>query len=148
MWLLSSLLLWWLCCCYCCSVAKLCSTLWTPWTEACQAPLSSTISQSLLRFMSIELVMLSIHPILCCPLLLFPSIIPSFRVFSNELAFRIKGQSIGASVTSPSSEYSDLISFRINWFDLPVVQGTLKSLLQHHTSKASILWLSAFLMVQ
>ena len=100
MWLLSSLLLWWLCCCYCCSVAKLCSTLWTPWTEACQAPLSSTISQSLLRFMSIELVMLSIHPILCCPLLLFPSIIPSFRVFSNELAFRIKGQSIGASASA------------------------------------------------
>ena len=103
MWLLSSLLLWRLCCCYCCSVAKLCSTLWTPWTEACQAPLSSTISQSLLAmvcFMSIELVILSIHPILCCPLLLFPSIIPSFRVFSNELAFCTRGQSIGASASA------------------------------------------------
>ena len=103
MWLLSSLLLWRLCCCYCCSVAKLCSTLWTPWTEACQAPLSSTISQSLLSmvcFMSIELVILSIHPILCCPLLLFSSIIPSFRVFSNELAFCTRGQSIGASASA------------------------------------------------
>ena len=103
MWLLSSLLLWRLCCCYCCSFAKLCSTLWTPWTEACQAPLSSTISQSLLSmvcFMSIELVILSIHPILCCPLLLFPSIIPSFRVFSIELAFCTRGQSIGASASA------------------------------------------------
>ena len=98
MWLLSSLLVWWLSC-YCCSVAKLCSTLWTPWTEACQALLSSAIFQSLLRFMSIELVMPSNHSILWCPLL-FASIFLSFRVFSNELALHIRSQSIGASASA------------------------------------------------
>ena len=139
MWLLSSLLLWWLCCCYCCSVAKLCSTLWTPWTEACQAPLSSTISQSLLRFRSIELVMPSNHLILCHSLLLLPSIFPSIRVFSNESVLRIRWPKYWSFSISPSNEYSGLIFLRIDWFDLLAVQGTLKSLLQHHNLKASIL---------
>ena len=118
----------------------------TPWTAACQASLSFTISQSLLRFMSIQSVMLSNHLILCHPLLL-PSIFPSIRVFSNESALHIrwpKHWSFSFSV-SPSNEYSGLISFRIDWFDLLSGQGTLKSLLQHHISKASILWRSAFM---
>ena len=122
----------------------------TPWTAACQASLSFTISQSLLKFMSIESVMPSRHLILCCPLLLLPSVFPSFRVFSIQLALCIRGPkywSFSFSL-SPSSEYSRLISFRIGWFDLFAVQGTLKSLLQHHSSKASILWCSAFFMVQ
>ena len=121
----------------------------TPWTAAHQAPLSSTISQSLLRCMSIESVMLSNHLILCCPLLLLPSIFPSIRVFSSELALHMrwpKQWSFSFSIT-PSNEYSGLISFRIDWFDLLAVQGTLKSLLQHHNSKASILWHSAFFMI-
>ena len=102
-----------------------------PWTAACRAPLSFTISWSLLRFMSIESVLLSNHLILCCPLLLWPSVFPSIRVFSSELALRIrwpKYWSFSFSI-SPSSEYSGLISFRINWFDLLALQGTLKSLL-------------------
>ena len=122
----------------------------TPWTAAHQAPLSSTISQSLLKFMSIESVMPSNHFILCCPLLLPPSIFPSIRVFSNELVLRIrwpKYWSFSFSI-SPSNEYSGLISFRMDWFVLLAVQGTLKSLLQHHSSKASVLWCSAFFMVQ
>ena len=122
----------------------------TPWTAACQAPLSSTISQSLLKFVSIESVMLSNHLILRHPLLLLPSIFPSIRVFSNKSALRIrwpKYWSFSYSI-SPSNEYSGLISFRIVWFDLLAVQGTLKSLLQHHNSKASILWHSAFFKVQ
>jgi len=121
----------------------------TPWTAACQAPLS-TISQSLLKFMSFELVMLSNPLVLCCPLLLLPSIFPRIRVFSNESALHIrwpKYQSFSFSV-SPSNEYSGLISFRIDWFDLLAVQGTFKCFLQHHNSKASILWPLAFLMVQ
>ena len=120
-----------------------------PWTAAHQASLSFTISQSLLKFMSIELLMLSNHLILCCPLCLLSSIFPSIRVFSNKLAICIrwpKYWSFSFSI-SPSYEYSGLISFRINWFDL-TVQGTLKSLLQHHNSKASILWHSAFFMAQ
>ena len=120
----------------------------TPWTEACQAPLSFTVSQSLLRFMSIESVMPSNHLILCCPLLL-PSVFPSIRVFSNESVLHTrwpKDWSFSFSI-SLSNEYSGLISFRIDWFDLLAVQGTLKSLLKHHNSKASILWLSAFSMV-
>ena len=112
--------------------------------------MSITNSRSLLKLMSIESVMPSNHLILCCPLLLLPSIFPSIRVFSKELALQIrwpKYWSISLSI-SPSKEYSGLISFRIDWFDLLAIQGTLESLLQHHSSKASILWHSAFLMVQ
>ena len=121
----------------------------TPWTVAHQVSLSITNSQSLLKLMSIELVMPSNHLILRRPLLLLPSIFPSIRVFSNELALcvkRPKYQSFIFSI-SPSNEYSGFISFRIYWFNL-AVQGTLKSLLQYHSSKASILWHSAFFMVQ
>ena len=122
----------------------------TPWTTACQAPLFSTISWNLFKFMSIESVMLSNHLILCCPLLLLPSIFPSIRVFSNESVLHIrwpKHWSFSFS-NSSSNEYSGLISFRIDWFDLLAVQGTLKSLLQYHSSKASIPWCLAFFMVQ
>ena len=110
----------------------------------------STGSWSLLKFMSIKLVMLSNHLILCHPLLLLPSVFPSIRVFSNESALHIKWPkywSFSFSI-SPSHEYSGLISFRIDWFDLLAVQGTVKSLLQHHSSKASVLPHSAFFMVQ
>ena len=120
------------------------------WTAACQAPLSSVISQSLLKFMCIESVMLSNHLILCHPLLLLPSIFPSNKVFSNESALRIrwpKYWSLSFSI-SLSNNYSGLISFRIDWFDLLAVKWTLKSLLQDHNSKASILWYSAFFMAQ
>ena len=109
-----------------------------------------TKSQSLFKLMSIELVMPSKQLILCRPLLLLPSIFPSIRVFSNESVLHIRWpnyQSLSFSI-SPSNEYSGLISFRIDWFDLLAVQGTLKSLLQHHSSKASILWHSAFFIVQ
>ena len=119
----------------------------TPWTAAHQASLSITNSWSLLKLMSIESMMLSNHLILCHPLLLPPSIFPSIRVFSIESAHHIrwpKYWSFSFSI-SPTNEYSGLISFRMDWFDLLVVQGTLKSLLQHHSSKASILWCSAFL---
>ena len=122
----------------------------TPWTAACQASLSITNSQSLLKLMSIELVMPSNYLILCHPLLLLPSTFPNIRVFSNELALHIgwpKYWSFSFSI-SPSSEYSGLVSFRIHLFDLLAVQGTLKSLLWHHSSKASILWHSAFFTVQ
>ena len=119
------------------------------WTAACQASLSFTNFQSLLKLMSIESVMPSNHFILCRPLLLLPSIFPSSRVFSNESAIRIRWSkywSFSFSI-SPSYEYSGMIFFRIDWFDLLLVQGTLKSLLQHHSLKAVILWLSAFFMV-
>ena len=121
-----------------------------PWTATCQASLSFSISWSLLRLMSIESVMPSNHLILCCPLLLLPSIFPSIRVFFSESALYIrwpKYWSFSFSI-SPSSDYSGFISFRIDWFDLLAVQGTLKSLLQHHSVKASILQCSAFFMVQ
>ena len=121
----------------------------TPWTAAHQASLSFTTSQSWLKFMSIELMMLSNHLILCHPLLLLTSVFPSIRVFSNEWSLRIrwpKYWSFSFSI-SPSNEYSGLISFRIEWFDL-AVQDTLKSLLQHHKSKASFPQHSAFFMVQ
>ena len=121
----------------------------TPWTTARQAALSITSSRSLLKLMSIESVMPSDHLILCCPLLL-PSTFPSIRVFSNVLTLCIgwpKYWGFSFSI-NPSNEYSGLISFRIDWFHLLAVQGTLKSLLQHHSSKASILRHSAFLMVQ
>ena len=122
----------------------------TPWTAACQASLSITNSRSLLKLMSIKLVMPSIHLILCHPLLLLPSIFPSIRVFSNESVLLIrwpKYRSFCFNI-SPSNDYSGLISFRIDWFDLLVVQRTLKRLLQHHSSKASILLCSAFFIVQ
>ena len=121
----------------------------TPWIAARQASLSFTVSQSLLKFMSIESVMLSNHLIICRPLLL-PSIFPSIRVLSNESVLHIrwpKYWSFSFSI-SPSNEYSGLISFRIDWFDLLVVQGTLRSLLQHHSLKALILQRSAFFIVQ
>ena len=119
----------------------------TPWTAAHQASLSFTISWSLFKLMSIESVMPSNHLILCYLLLLLPSIFPSNRVFSKEPALHIrwpKYWSFHFSISS-SNEYSGLISFRIDWFDLLAVQGTLKSLLQHHSSKASVLWHSVFL---
>ena len=122
----------------------------TPWTPAHQASLSITNSWSLLKLMSIEWVMPSNHLILSCPLLLPLSIFPSIRVFSNELVLCIrwpKYWSLSFS-TSPSNEYSGLISFRMDWLDLLANQGILKSLLQHHSSKASILWCSAFFIVQ
>ena len=122
----------------------------TPWIAACQASLSITNSWSLLKLMSIELVMPSNHLILCCPLLLPPSIFPSIKVFSNESVLHIrwpKYWSFSFSI-SPSNKYSGLISFRMDWLDLLAVQGTLKNLLQHHSSKVSILQRSAFFIVQ
>ena len=122
----------------------------TPWIAACQASLSITNSWSLPKLTSIESVMPSNHLVLCRPLLLLPSVFPSIRVLSNESALHIrwpKCWSFRFSI-SPSSEYSGLISFRIDWFDLLAVQGTLKSLLQHHSSEAWMLWCSAFFMVQ
>ena len=113
-----------------------------------QAPLSFTISQSLLKLRYIESMMPSNHLISCYPLLLLPSIFPSVRVFPSESALRIKWPKCLSFSISPSNEYSELIAFRIDWFDLLSVQGTLKSLLQHHNLKASILWCSAFFMVQ
>ena len=120
------------------------------WTIAHQASLSISDSWSLLKLMSIESLMPSNHLILCHPLLLLPSIFPSIRVFSSESVLRIrwpKYWSFSFNI-SPSSEYSGLISFRMDWLDLLAVQGTLKSLLQHHSSKASVLQLSAFFIVQ
>ena len=122
----------------------------TPWTAAFQAYLSITSSRSSPKLMSIESVMTSSHLILCHPLLLLPPFPPSIRVFSSESALHIrwpKYWSLSFSI-SPSNEYSGLISFRIDWFDLLAVQGALKSLLQHHSSKASIPWHSAFFIVQ
>ena len=122
----------------------------TPWMAARQASLSFTISQSLLKLMSIESVIPSNHLILCLPLLLLPSIIPSITDFSNDSALHIRWPKYWSFIfsISPSNEYPGLISFRMDWFDLLAVQGTLKNLLQHHGSKASILWCSAFFMVQ
>jgi len=122
----------------------------TPWTRARQASLSITNSRSLVKLMSIESVMPSSHLILCCPLLLLPSIFPSIRVFSNELALCIrwpKYWSFSFNI-NPSNEHPGLISFMVDWLDLLAVQGTLESLLQHHSSKASILRCSAFFTVQ
>ena len=122
----------------------------TPWTAARQASLSITNSWSLLKSISIKSMMPSNHLILYCPLLFLPSIFPSIRVFSIESVLCIrwpKYWSFSFSI-SPSNEYSGLISFRIDWLDFLAVQGTLKSLLQHHSSKASILWCSAFFIVQ
>ena len=125
-----------------------CVTLCNSMTAACQASLTLTVSWSLSKFMSIESVMLSNHLIFCCPLLLLPSIFPSFRVFSNESVLRIRWPNnwrFRFSI-SPSNEYSGLISFKIDWFDLLAVQETLKGLVQHHSIKASILQCSAFFM--
>ena len=122
----------------------------TPWIALCQASLSITNSQSLAKLMSIESVMPSNHPILCCPLLLLLSIFPSIQVFSNESALCIrwpKCWSFSFSI-SPSNEHSGQISFRMDWLYLLAVQGTLKSFLQHQSSKASILQCSAFFTVQ
>ena len=122
----------------------------TPWTAAHQACLSITNCQSPPKPMSIELVMTSNHLILCRPLLFLPSIFPSIRVFSNESTLHIrwpKYWSFSYNI-SPSNEHPGLISFRVDWLDLLAVQGTLKSLLQHHSSKASIVWCSAFFIVQ
>ena len=122
----------------------------TPWTAAVLASLSFTNSWSLLKLKSMESVMLSNHLMLCHPLLLLPSLFPSIRVVSSESVLHIrwpKYWSFSFSI-GPSNEYSRLISFRIDWLDLLAVQGTLKSLLQHHSSKASILQCSAFFMVQ
>ena len=120
-----------------------------PWTAALQAPPSFTISQNLLKLLSIESMMSSSHLTLCCPILL-PSTFPSIRVFSSESALHIrwpKYWSFSFSI-NPSNDYLGLMSFRMDWLDLLVVQGTLKSRLQHHSLKASILWCSAFFMVQ
>ena len=122
----------------------------TPWTVARQASLSITNSRSLLRLMSIKLVMPSNHLILCRPLLFLPSIFPSIRVFSNESTLHMRWSkywSFSFSI-SPSNEHPGLISFRMDWLDLLAVQRTLKSLLQHHSWKTSVLWHSVFLIVQ
>ena len=118
----------------------------TPWTAAHQASLSITSSRKLLKLMSIKSVIPSNHLILCHPLLLLPSVFPSIRVFSNESVLCIRWPKYWSFCfnISPSNEHSGLISFRMDWLDLPAVQGTLKSLLQHHSSKASILQCSAF----
>ena len=135
------------------SSVQLLSRVWlfaTPWIIARQAFLSITNSPSSLKLMSIKLMMPSSHLILCHPLLLLPPIPPSSRVFSNESTLRIrwpKYWSFSFSI-SPSKEHPGLISFRLGWLDLLAVQGTLKSLLQHHSSKASILWCSVFFIVQ
>ena len=120
----------------------------TPWTAAPQASLSITNSQSLLELMSIESVMPSNHLILCHPFLLLLLVFPSIRVFPNESVLRIRWPKYWSFSISPSNEYSELISFKSDRFDLLIVQGTLKSLLQHHSSKASILQCSAFFIVQ
>ena len=133
------------------SLVQLLSCVWrfaTPWTAAHETSLSFTISLTLLKLMSVELVMQSNH--LCRLLLLLPSVFPSISVFSNELALcirRLKHWRFGFSI-HPSNEHSELISFRIDWFDLLVVQETLKSLLQHHRSKASVLQHLAFFIIQ
>ena len=120
----------------------------TPWTLSCQSLLFYTITRSLLKFMFTESVMLSDHLILCWPLLLLPSIWPSIRVFFSELALCIRWPNYWSFSISHFNAYSGLISFRMDWLDLFAVQGTLKSLFQHHSSEASIPWHSAFFMVQ
>ena len=130
------------CCCCCCLVTQSCLTLCDPWAAACQPSLSITNSWSLIKLMSI-----SSHHILCRPLLLPPSIFPSIRVFSNESVLHIRWSKYWSFSISPSNGYSGLISFRIDGFDLLAVQGTLKSLFQHHSSKASVFQCSVFFMV-
>ena len=135
---------------HCCSVTQSSRLFVTPWTAACQASLSFTISWSLLKLISMELVMPFNHLIFCRPLLLLPSIFPSISVFSNESVPYIrwpKYRSFSFSI-SPSNVYSGLIAFRMDWLDLLAVQGMLKSLLQHYSSKPSIFQHSAFIIVQ
>ena len=146
---------WWINCCTCrlwnvVVQSFICVWLFTttPWTAACHTSLSFTISWSLLKLMSIELVIQFNHLILCHRFLLLPSIFPSIRVFSNESALHIMWPEYWSFSISTSSEYSGLIFFRIDWLDLLAVQGTLESLLQHHSSKASILQCSAFFTIQ
>ena len=129
------------------SCSVMCDSV-TPWTAAHQASLPITNAQSLLKLMSIQKVMPSNHLILSRPLLLPPSIFLSIRVFFNESVLHIRRPKYWSISFSPSNEYSGLISFRMNWLDILVVQGTLKSLLQHHSSKTSILQCSAFFIVQ
>ena len=138
---------------YCFSSVQSLSHVWffaTPWTAAHQASLSITNSQSLLKLMSIESVMPSNHLILCHPLLLLPSIFLSIKVFSSESVLHIRWPKYGSFsfIISSSNEYSGLISFRMDWLDLLAVQGTLRSLLQHYSSKASLFWHSPFFTVQ
>ena len=132
----------------CCLVAKLVQFFATPGTAVHQASLSFTVSRSLLKLMSVESVMPSNHLILCLPLLLLPSVFPSIRVFSSELSLHIRCPKYWSFSISPSNEYSGLISFRMDWFDLFAVKGTLQSLLQHQSLKASVLRSSAFFMLQ
>ena len=131
-----------------CSVVS--DSLWPPWTAACQAPLSFTISQSLLRFMTIESIMLSNHLILCRPLSPFAFSLSQHQgLFQRVSSLHQVAKVLELQLQHPySNEYSGLISFRIDWFDLHAVQGTLKSPLQHHNLKASVLWCSAFFMIQ
>ena len=132
------------------SFAQSCLAFVTPWTAACQVSLSITNSWSLFKLMSIKSVMPSNHLNLCYPLLLPPSIFPNIKVFSNESVLCIRWpnyRSFSFSI-SPSNDYSGLISFRMDWLDLLAVQGTLKSLLQHHGSKASVLRCSALFIIQ
>ena len=126
------------------------SPLYDPMDCSTPGSPSFTVSRNLLRFVSVESVMLSNHLILCCPLFLLPSIFPSIRIFSDELTLHIRWPKYWSFIfsISPSNEYSGLISFRTDWFDLFAVKGTLESLLQHHIAKVSILWLSAIFMVQ
>ena len=134
-----------------CIVVLLLTCIWffvIPWTEAHQAPLSSTICQNLLKFMSIESVVLSKRPHPQLPSYPLPTIFPRIRVFSNESALHIRRRNYWSFSISPSNEYSGLISFRIDWFDLFAAQGTLKSLLQNHSLKVLILQCSALFMVQ
>ena len=151
-WALSQLLKWWGPSGYFSSVQSLSHVRFfaIPWIAACQASLSITNSQSLLKLKSIESVMPSNHLILCHPLLLPPSIFPSIRVFSSESVLHSRWPNYWSFSFNikPSNEYSGMISFRMDWLDLPAVQGTLKSLLQHHSSKPSILQCSAFFTVQ
>ena len=138
---------------HCFSSVPSLSCVWffaTPWTPAHQAPLAITNSQSSPKPTSIELVMSSNHLILCRPLLLLPSIFPSIRVFSNESALHIRWPKYWSSSfsISPTNEHPGLVSYRMNWLDLLAVQGTLKSLFQHYSSKASIFQCSAFFTVQ
>ena len=138
-----------LCISCCCSVTKLCPTLCDSWTAASQDSLSFTIFQSLLKLISIESVMPPNHFLLCHSLLLLPSVFPSIRDFSNKSAVpirRLKYWRFSSSI-SPSNEYSGLVSLKVDWLDLLAVQGTFRSLLQHHSLKASILWHSVFFTV-
>ena len=125
------------------------SPLYDPMDCSTPGSPSFTVSRNLLRFVSVESVMLSNHLILCCPLFLLPSIFPSIRIFSDELTLHIRWPKYWSFIfsISPSNEYSGLIFIRIDWFDFLPVQGTLKSFLQHQSSKASLLWCSAFLIV-